>query len=157
MHLVDRQRLQQPHDIGVERVGDRDGERAVGDDQRQHVVVVCIGGLDQRDRVGFRCGVAQVDDRNVELFAQGAGDVVFGDHPSLDEHPAEPLAVGMGSDELEGVAGDHAGVHQDVADADPRFGDREVRDELRPRGCGAFRLVADPAPPHAAPRARTQT
>ena len=51
------------------------------------------GGSIERGRGRLRRRVAKVDDRNVELLAERAGDVFFADHAALDEERAEPLPV----------------------------------------------------------------
>ena len=47
VHFLHRQRTQQRDHFGVERIGDRDGERAVGEHERQHVVAVRVGRVDR--------------------------------------------------------------------------------------------------------------
>ena len=142
VHFVHGQRAQERHHLGVERIGDGNGERAVGEHERQHVVAVRVGRVDERGRGRLRRRVAQVDDRNVELFAQRARDVFFADDATLDEERAEALPVRVLRALLERVAGDDAGVHEQVAEASARLGDREVGHE----GCVASdRSVGHPA------------
>ena len=87
------------------------------------------GDVDERGRVGLGRGVAQVDDRHVQLLAERAGHVVFADHALLDEQGAEPGAVGVLDHALERIAGDDPGVHEQVAEAHAGRGGREVGHE----------------------------
>ena len=105
-----------------------------------------VGRLEEQDRVGFGRGAAQVDHRHVELLAQRAGQRVFVDDAAFDERLAEPLAIGVRRDELERIARHDPRVHQQVAEADPWFGHREIGYQL----CGRLyvRDLAALAQPH---------
>ena len=70
----------------------------------------------------------------MELLAQRTGDVFFADHAALDEERAESLAVGVMRRELERVARDDAGMHEQIAEAHPGCRDREVGHRARRRG-----------------------
>ena len=131
----DGERAQYGEQAGVERIGHGDRQRAVVDQQRQHVVAVRVGGIEQRGRGLLGPDVAQVDDRNMQLLAQRTGHVALADEPTLDQqHPEALTVLGLGGI-LDCLAGDDAGLHEQVAHADARLRHRQVRDQL----CGRLR------------------
>lgn len=99
----ERQRLEQK---GVLRFGQRSGERAVGDGQRQHAV----GDEVVRRQAGYfdcllRKGGGRYEDE-AELLDQRLGDVVFGNEAEADQHMAEQSAhFALGGEGLFEIAG----------------------------------------------------
>ena len=80
-------------------------------------MIVRVGRIDECGRGRLRLGVAEVDDRNVQLLAQRAGHVVFGDDAALDEQGADALPVRLMRDELDRFTGDHSRMYEEVSEA----------------------------------------
>ena len=99
------------------------------------------GRVDEGDRGLVGLCIAQVDNRNVQLFAQGTRDVVLGEQPAADQRLAETLAVARPFGELDVVTRDRPTVDEEIAETSRRFAACGVRNKNGRSGIGRIRLL----------------
>jgi hypothetical protein len=94
------------------------------------------GRIDEGDRGLVGLCIAQVDNRNVQLFAEGPRDVVLGEQAAAHQRFTEALVVAGLFGEFHVFTRDRPGVHEEIADPRRRFAARGVRNENGRRRIG---------------------